>query len=199
VHPWRDRLSRWFTPLARRSPLSPNAVTILALVLNLLAAFLLVRALFLWAIVLVAAGGLADAFDGIVARAQGKESRFGDFLDHFADRLSDTVLAACWLIGSQVRESLVIAAVIAVMLNGYLGTQIEATFQERNYDSLGRGEFVLGLIVLPIISYILLHNGWSSLAFAGITITEWLAILLIAFALLGIVQRFAVARRLERS
>jgi archaetidylinositol phosphate synthase len=199
VHPWRDRLSRWFTPLARRSPLSPNAVTILALVLNLLAAFLLVRALFLWAIVLVAAGGLADAFDGIVARAQGKESRFGDFLDHFADRLSDTVLAACWLIGSQVRESLVITAVIAVMLNGYLGTQIEATFRERNYDSLGRGEFVLGLIVLPIISYILLHNGWSSLAFAGMTITEWLAILLIAFALLGIVQRFAVARRLERS
>jgi archaetidylinositol phosphate synthase len=199
VHPWRDRLSRWFTPLARRSPLSPNAVTILALVLNLLAAFLLVRALFLWAIVLVAAGGLADAFDGIVARAQGKESRFGDFLDHFADRLSDTVLAACWLIGSQVRESLVITAVIAVMLNGYLGTQIEATFQERNYDSLGRGEFVLGLIVLPIISYILLHNGWSSLTFAGMTITEWLAILLVAFALLGIVQRFAVARRLERS
>jgi archaetidylinositol phosphate synthase len=199
VHPWRDRLSRWFTPLARRSPLSPNAVSILALVLNLLAAFLLVRALFLWAIVLVAAGGLADAFDGIVARAQGKESRFGDFLDHFADRLSDTVLAACWLIGSQVRESLVITAVIAVMLNGYLGTQIEATFRERNYDSLGRGEFVLGLIVLPIISYILLHNGWSSLAFAGMTITEWLSILLIAFALLGIVQRFAVARRLERS
>ena len=160
---------------------------------------LLARALFLWSIVLIAAGGLADAFDGIVARAQAKETRFGDFLDHFADRVSDATLTACWLIGSQVRESLVVAGVIAVMLNGYLGTQIEATFHERNYDSVGRGEFVLALIVFPIASYILFHNGWSALAIAGMTIAEWLALLLIAFAVFAIAQRVAFARRLERS
>ena len=199
MHPWRERLTRWFTPLARRCPLSPNAVTILALILNLCAAALLSRALFLWAIVLIAAGGLADAFDGIVARAQARETRFGDFLDHFADRVSDAALTACWLIGSQVRESLVVAGVIAVMLNGYLGTQIEATFHQRNYESVGRGEFVLALIVFPIASSILFRNGWSSLALAGMTIAEWLALLLIAFALFGIVQRLALARRLERS
>jgi phosphatidylglycerophosphate synthase len=199
MHPWRDRLSRWLNPLAQRCPLSPNAVTILALILNLFAAALLARALFLWAIVLIAAGGLADAFDGIVARAQSRETRFGDFLDHFADRISDAALAACWLIGSQVRESLVVAGVVAVMLNGYIGTQIEATFQVRNYDSVGRGEFVLALIVFPIASYILFHNGWSSLALAGMTIAEWLALLLIAFALFAILQRLALARRLERS
>ena len=199
MHPWRERLSRWLTPLARRSPLSPNAVTILALIVNLCAAALLARALFLWAIVLIAAGGLADAFDGIVARVQAKETRFGDFLDHLADRVSDTALTACWLIGSQVRESLVLAAVIAVMLNGYMGTQIEATFRVRNYESVGRGEFVLALIVFPIASYILFHNGWSSVALAGMTIAEWLALLLIAFALFAIVQRLALARRLERS
>jgi phosphatidylglycerophosphate synthase len=199
VHPWRDRLSRWFDPLAQRSPLSPNAITIVALILNLSAAVLLARALFLWAIVLIAAGGLADAFDGIVARAQAKETRFGDFLDHFADRVSDATLTACWLIGSQVRESLVVAGVIAVMLNGYLGTQIEATFHERNYEAVGRGEFVLALIVFPIASYILFHNGWSALAIAGMTIAEWLALLLIAFAVFAIVQRLAFARRLERS
>ena len=199
MHPWRDRLSRWFGPLAQRSPLSPNAVTILALILNLCAAALLTRALFLWAIVLIAAGGLADAFDGIVARAQAKETRFGDFLDHFADRVSDATLTACWLIGSQVRESLVVTGVIAVMLNGYLGTQIEATFHERNYESVGRGEFVLALIVFPIATYIIFHNGWSFLAIAGMTIAEWLALVLIAFALFAIVQRLAFARRLERS
>jgi phosphatidylglycerophosphate synthase len=199
VHPWRERLSRWFTPLAQRFPLSPNAITILALIFNLCAAALLARALFLWAIVLIAVGGLADAFDGIVARAQAKETRFGDFLDHFADRVSDAALTACWLIGSQVRESLVLTAVIAVMLNGYIGTQIEATFRVRNYESVGRGEFVLALIVFPIASYILFHNGWSSVALAGMTIAEWLALLLIAFALFGIVQRLALARRLERS
>ena len=31
MHPWRERFSRWFTPIARRSPLSPNTISILAL------------------------------------------------------------------------------------------------------------------------------------------------------------------------
>jgi archaetidylinositol phosphate synthase len=199
MHPWRDRLTRWFSPLARRSPLSPNAITILALLLNAAAAALLVRRWFVMAIILIAFAGLADAFDGIVARTQGKETRFGDFLDHFADRVSDTLLTAGWAVGSGVRESLVLAAVIVTMLNGYVGTQIEATFRERNYESIGRGEFVLALIVLPLVSYILFRSGWDSIRAGGLTIAEWLAVALIAFAILAIGQRLALARRLERS
>jgi len=199
MHPWRDRLSRWFSPLARRSPLSPNTITILALLLNVAAAALLVRRSFPMAIIVIVFAGLADAFDGIVARVQGKETRFGDFLDHFADRVSDTLLTAGWTVGSGVRESLVVAAVIVTMLNGYVGTQIEATFRERNYESIGRGEFVLALIIFPLVSYILFRNGWDSMRGGGLTIAEWLAVVLIAFAILAIGQRLALARRLERS
>jgi phosphatidylglycerophosphate synthase len=199
MHPWRDRLSRWFSPLARRSPLSPNTITILALLLNVAAAALLVRRSFPMAIILIVFAGLADAFDGIVARVQGKETRFGDFHDHFADRVSDTLLTAGWTVGSGVRESLVVAAVIVTMLNGYVGTQIEATFRERNYESIGRGEFVLALIIFPLVSYILFRNGWDSTRVDGLTIAEWLALVLIAFAILAIGQRLALARRLERS
>ena len=204
MHPWRERLSRWLTPVARRTPLSPNAVTLLALALNLVGAWLLAvggrrPALFLLAIVFIAVAGFADALDGIVARLQNRESRFGDFLDHICDRISDTALGACWMIGNEVREPLVVTAVIVIMLNGYIGTQIEATFRQRNYESLGRGEFVLSLIVFPIVSYILFSNGWSSLRLGGGTIAEWLSILLIAFALFGIAQRIALARRMERS
>ncbi len=203
MHPWRERLSRWLTPIARRSPLSPTAITILALLLNLVAAWLLAAGgrrptYFLVAIVLVIVAGFADALDGIVARVQQKESRFGDFLDHLADRISDTLLAACWMIGSEVREALVVGTTIVVMLNGYIGTQIEATFRERTYESLGRGEFILALVVLPTVSFILFSNGWAELRYGGATIPEWLAILLLAFGLLGIAQRIALARRMER-
>jgi phosphatidylglycerophosphate synthase len=203
MHAWRERLGRWFTPLARRSPLSPNAITVLALILNMAASAMLVRGArwppnFLIAIGLTTIAGFADALDGIVARVQKKETRFGDFLDHVCDRISDTVLGACWMIGNRVREPLVLAGLIVIMLNGYIGTQIEATFRERNYESLGRGEFVLALIVFPIVSFILFTNGWASLRFGGVTIPEWLTLLLLAFALVGIVQRIAVARRMER-
>src|SRR6202022_1109529 len=143
--------------------------------------------------------GLADALDGIVARVQHRESRYGDFLDHFADRVSDLFLAAGWMIGSGVREELAVGGIIAVMLNGYIGTQIEATWGARDYNAVGRGEFVLALIIFPIVSYILFSNGWQSLLPAGLPITEWMTILLIAFARLGIAQRLALAARMERS
>ena len=195
---WRDRLHRWLSPLARRCPLSPNAITVLALVLNAAAAWLLYERRFLLALGFVAVGGLLDALDGIVARVQEKSSRYGDFLDHFCDRVSDLLIVVGWLLGNGVRVEMAMAVVLAVMLNGYIGTQIEATWHERNYDSVGRGEFVLGMILYPIVSHILAANGWAALSPGGLLIAEWMSLLLLAFALLGIVQRFALASRLNR-
>lgn len=199
MNPWRDRLHRWFEPLARRCPLSPNAITLLALAINIGAAVLLDRRFFMLAIVLVSIGGFADAFDGMVARVQQKTSRYGDFLDHFADRVSDTVLLTGWLLGNEVRIEIALGAVIAVMLNGYIGTQLEATWRQREYDSLGRGEFVLGLIVYPAVSEILYANEWSMIAFGGLRIAEWMSLAIILFALLGVAQRIAIANKMERS
>ena len=187
---WRDRLGRWLSPLAQRCPLSPNAITVVALILNLGAAVLLYRRLFLIGMVVVIVGGLADAFDGIVARVQNKSSRFGDFLDHVCDRISDTLLITGWLLGNGVWIPLAIGTIIAVMLNGYIGTQIEATWGTRSYDSMGRGEFVLALVIFPIVSHILFANGWTTMH-----IQDWMTTLLFAFALLGIAQRFVLAAR----
>lgn len=199
MNPWRDRLQRWFAPAARRCPLSPNAITLLALAINTAAAALLYQRWFLTAIALVSVGGFADAFDGIVARLQNKASRYGDFLDHFADRVSDTLLLAGWLLGNAVRFEIALGAVIAVMLSGYIGTQLEATWRQREYESLGRGEFVLGLIVYPAVSSILYRNEWAGAALAGLRVVDWMALVVLAMALLGILQRFGVAAKLERS
>jgi archaetidylinositol phosphate synthase len=200
---WRDRLHRWFAPLARRTPLSPNAVTVIALLINLAAAAALVRAaqrpvLFLVAIALLTVGGLADAFDGIIARVKGLESRFGDFLDHCADRLSDICLVSGWCIGSGVDPLVTIAAIVAVAMNGYTGTQLEATWHEREYQTIGRGEFVLALVVYPLVSFILADNGWSGITIGPFTIPDLLALLMIVFAAAGIVQRVRLAASLEK-
>jgi hypothetical protein len=37
---WRERLPRWFAPLARHCPLSPNAISLLGLLINTAAAAL---------------------------------------------------------------------------------------------------------------------------------------------------------------
>jgi phosphatidylglycerophosphate synthase len=195
---WRERLFRWFAPAARWCPLSPNAITVVALLINVVAAALLYRRAFLPAVVLLTVGGLLDAFDGIVARVQGKTSTYGDFLDHFCDRLSDTLLVTGWLVGSGVRLELTLLALIAVMLNGYIGTQIEATWHQRTYESVGRAEFVIGLILYPVATHVLIRKGWDSELFAALTIADWMTVALIVLAIFGIVQRFALASRLAR-
>jgi len=196
---WRDRLARWFAPIARRCPLSPNAITIPALLFNIAAAFLFFRRYFLIGMAIVVVAGFADAFDGIVARVQNKTSRYGDFLDHVADRISDTLVVTGWLLGNGVWLPLIILSIIVVMLNGYIGTQIEATWGHRSYDPVGRGEFVLALVIFPIVSHTLYANGWERIGWYGLAIADWMTCLLLAFALLGIVQRFVIAARMERS
>lgn len=191
-------MHRWFAPAALRCPISPNGITLVALALNVIAAVLLYRRDFLIAIAFLTAGGLADAFDGIVARVQNKTSRFGDFLDHFCDRVSDVLLLSGWLLGSGARAEIALIAVIAITLNGYIGTQLEATWHERTYETVGRGEFVLALVAFPAVSHILFSNGWDAITPGGLRIPEWMALLLVAGALLGIAQRLVLARRLDR-
>jgi archaetidylinositol phosphate synthase len=198
MHPWRDRLNRWFEPLAERMPLSPNVLTVLALSSVLAGSFALAAAsaspgFFLLALPFVAVGGLLDALDGIVARVQSRQSRFGDFLDHFCDRVADLSLVAGWCVGARIGIEISLLAVIAVSLNGYLGTQLEATWGRRVYEGTGRGEFVLALIVLPLLAYTLSASGFVDPALAGFTVLEWATLLMALFALLGVVQRFRLA------
>jgi phosphatidylglycerophosphate synthase len=203
VHPWRVRLERWFSPLAQRSPLSPNALTILAFLLNLASAALFAAAsvrplFFMIAIPVITVGGLLDAFDGIVARVQNKSSRFGDFLDHLLDRASDMALLAGWMYGARIRPELALPLLILVALNGYAGTQIEATFGSRSYEGVGRGEFVLALVAIPVLSYVTIVSGFDSYRLAGLSVFELLATFLALGAVAGIAQRFRLARSLDR-
>ena len=50
----------------------------------------------------------------------------------------------------------------------------------------------------PAQVFILIDNGWDGMRAAGLAIAEWMSLLLFAFAILGIVQRFALAARLQR-
>ena len=56
----------------------------------------------------------------------------------------------------------------------------------------------MALVIFPLVSFILTNNGWSAVAGGGLRIVEWMSLLLLAFALFGIVQRLALASRLER-
>ena len=93
----RTRLS----PLGRivaRTHLTPNAITVIGLILNMGVAAIIASGNLVLGGVAVLLGGGFDALDGAVARVTGQTSRFGSFLDSTLDRYSEAVVFAGVLI-----------------------------------------------------------------------------------------------------
>lgn len=195
---WRERLERWFTPIARRSPLSANQITLLAFLLNVSAAVVMTLSYrdprgWLLAPLLVAVAGLLDGLDGIVARVRGTSSRWGDFLDHTLDRASDTALLIGWVLGTRQRVWLALLVVVGAMFVGYVGTQTEASFRKRSYKEIGRGEYVLALVIFPLVAWLLASAERLSDLYSGFTIPEWMSIGI------GLAMLAAIFQRLRRA
>ena len=152
----RDWLNRRLTPAARRLAwLHPNAVTVAALVIGLAAgpAYWLAGrhpVLYLVGGILVAISGLADGLDGVMARSSGRTTVMGDFLDHFFDRLVSIAIFVGLTSNPDTDLALGFVATVAVLLNSYLGTQIQASFGSRHYTGLGKAQLFTALTVVSV-------------------------------------------------
>lgn len=76
-----------YQPLARRIPIPPNIITLLGLLPGLAAALACLGGFFQAALWLWLLNRLLDGLDGEVARAQGKQTDLGGYLDILADLL----------------------------------------------------------------------------------------------------------------
>lgn len=74
--------------------IGPNWLTALSLPPALAAGFAAAAGIFVAAAILLLIAGLLDMLDGAVARAAGRESRFGALLDSTLDRIADAAVPA---------------------------------------------------------------------------------------------------------
>jgi phosphatidylglycerophosphate synthase len=91
----RSRVRAGVEPVARifgRVGLTPNALTVIGLLIAIAGAYLIANHFWLAGALVVAFGAVFDLFDGALARATGKVSRFGAFLDSTLDRISEAVV-----------------------------------------------------------------------------------------------------------
>lgn len=116
----RDRVRGIATPVATalgRLGLTPNALTVIGFIGTCVAAFAASQQGWLAAGILVLAFGIFDLFDGTLARATGKVSRFGAFLDSTLDRAGESIvyvgIAAGSLAGGFEAGSVLAAAAMA--------------------------------------------------------------------------------------
>ena len=99
---FRDRIRELATPVATalgRLGLTPNALTVIGFLGTCVAAYAAAMQAWLLAGLLVLAFGTFDLLDGALARAQGKATRLGAFLDSVFDRAGEAVVYVGIVIG----------------------------------------------------------------------------------------------------
>jgi CDP-diacylglycerol--glycerol-3-phosphate 3-phosphatidyltransferase len=179
----RTLASRSIVGLAR-TRVTPNALTTAGVSLCLAAAVLVYfedhnKLLFYWlgAFVFVV-GSILDILDGALARAGGKTTPFGSFLDSTTDRVGEgAMLGAIALIfarhGNEVALGAAIAAVAGSFLVSYTRAKAEALGLRGDVGFGSRAERVVaitaGLVLAP----------WGLLPWAIylLTATAWLTVL----------------------
>src|SRR5437660_7796083 len=113
------------------SRLTPNAISLTGLALNLLAAALVWEELMFLGGVAFIAGSVMDTLDGRYSRMSGKGTPFGAFLDSTLNRLEEgivlTAVAGYFAArGDRVAAAAVVVAVLASLMVSYTRARAEA-------------------------------------------------------------------------
>ena len=113
------------------SRLTPNAISVTGLVLNLVAAALIWQEQYIAGGIAFIVGSVCDTLDGRYSRMSGKGTQFGAFLDSTLDRIEEgIVLTACAAVfaseGDDFAAAAVVVAVLASLMVSYTRARAEA-------------------------------------------------------------------------
>ena len=132
----RDRVKKAFEPIPvalGRVGLTPDALTITGFVITIAGAWLLGQQLWLAGGIVVLVGGLFDMFDGTLARATGRVSRWGAFLDSTLDKGGEIIVYIGLVAGLQ-QVGYLDAPVYAVAA---LGASVMVSYTRARAEGLG--------------------------------------------------------------
>jgi CDP-diacylglycerol--glycerol-3-phosphate 3-phosphatidyltransferase len=171
----RTRVRGIATPIALamgKVGLTPNALTLIGFGIAILAAIAAGIQSWVLAGILVVFGGVFDLFDGALARATGKASRLGAFMDSVFDRWGEVIIyvGIAWgSINGGWPEGAVLAA--AAMGAAVMVSYARAKSEGLGFTS-GTGMAAVGLapreVRIVILTIGLILTGWS-----GLPASQW--------------------------
>lgn len=166
IRPLWDKLMRPVGRALGRTPLSPNAVTLIGVVIQGLVGWLIIDGRLVAAGSLAIVAALLDVFDGALAKAKNRVTKFGALLDSTTDRLSDALLFApiAWLYGVSPDmaahdepwvAAVALVALVASLLVSYVKARAEAVGFEAKVGIAERAERVILVIVALVFNDLL--------------------------------------------
>jgi len=161
--------------IARQIPFSPNTLSLTGFFITFLAALIIPYNIKLGG-VLIMAGGFFDMLDGIVARVQGKTSKFGAFLDSVLDRYSDALLflSIAWyfaLRDNYTGAFLSLGTLVGAFLISYARARAEGIGESCHTGIMERPERILLLIFATLTGWIL-QILWIMIFLTHITVIQ---------------------------
>ncbi len=132
----RSRIKKVFEPIALgmgRLGLTPDGLTLLGFGITVIGAGLLAGQQWLLGGVIIFLGGTFDMFDGTLARATGRVSTLGEFMDSVFDRWGEA-LVYLGIIGGAVAARFDEAAVLA---GAAMGAAFMVSYTRAKSDGLG--------------------------------------------------------------
>ncbi|MGI8968243.1 MAG: CDP-alcohol phosphatidyltransferase family protein [Chloroflexota bacterium] len=147
---------RLMGPVAR-SRISPNTLTVIGLLLNVLTAWVIGGGYLFVAGVLLLFAGIFDMADGALARVKDAASEFGDFLDATLDRLAEASvgLGLLWhalVRGDDVQAGLIYAVVLGSVLISYARARAEVLNLDCEVGWMARPERIVILAIGLILA-----------------------------------------------
>ena len=164
----RDTWTKAIQPIVLKlGDLDPSVLTWTSLLVSLVGFYVLAIAeinttgalMIVAAVILVLNAGVFDALDGALARHQGTDGPYGDFLDHTIDRIVDVgLLVAIGMNASFVSNpDAGLIAGLLTLLGSYMGTQAQSVGLDRIYGGFSRADrmivTLLGLLIAAMQAY----------------------------------------------
>jgi len=190
----RNLAYRITDPIVRilsKSRITPNALTLINLAVNIIAAYVIASGHFLLGGVLIFIAGLFDLLDGALARFTRQTTKFGAILDSVADRISEAAILCGLLIWYIPREAnLEIMLIFIVLIGSFLVSYIRARAEGLGWQCqvglFTRAERVIVLAIGLLINQIFTRSIIVALCILAI------------FVFITVVQRLSYLRKQEK-
>lgn len=162
-------------PVVKKVPLNPNVLTLAGFAITTAAAFVIPTNLRLGGL-LILFGGLCDMGDGILARVNGRTTRFGAFLDSLLDRYSDAFifLSIAWYLASRGDHSgsfLSIGTMVGALLVSYARARGEGLGIDNQAGLMERPERMILLIFATVTGW-LVPVLWIMFVLTHVTVVQ---------------------------
>jgi len=158
------RITNPIVMILSKSGITPNALTIINLALNIAAAYVIATGHFLLGGVLVLVSGLFDLLDGALARFTKQTTKFGAILDSTVDRISEAATLCGLLIwyipqeGASLKIVLIFVVLIGSFLVSYIRARAEGLGWQCQVGLFTRAERVIVLAIGLLINRIFIHS-----------------------------------------